>query len=125
MQNIEIFAQIMTALKAKRATLEIFGEEHLEGIRVRQASFDPVTGEKKEDRVYAIAFLDIVEAKYRARKAVEELEAGLEAIDAFVKALGKAGLVGDGVKGLKQKDIEAILADLTEKLPLMVPGLPQ
>jgi hypothetical protein len=33
-------------------------------------------------------------------------------------------LVGDGVQGLKQKDIEGILADLTEKLPEMVPGLP-
>jgi hypothetical protein len=49
---------------------------------------------------------------------------GLAALDAFVKKLGKASLVGEGVQGLKQKDIEAILADLTEKLPEMVPGLP-
>jgi hypothetical protein len=46
------------------------------------------------------------------------------ALDDFVKKLGKAKLVGNGVQGLKQKDIEAILADLTEKLPEMVPGLP-
>ena len=52
------------------------------------------------------------------------LTAGMGALDDFVKKLGKAKLVGNGVQGLKQKDIEAILADLTEKLPEMVPGLP-
>jgi hypothetical protein len=41
-----------------------------------------------------------------------------------LQKLGKALLVGDGVQGLKQKDVEALLADLTEKLPEMVPGLP-
>jgi hypothetical protein len=49
---------------------------------------------------------------------------GLAALDDFVKRLGKANLAGDGVQKLKQKDIEALPADLTEKLPEMVPGLP-
>ena len=62
--------------------------------------------------------------KYRAEKQIEALTGGLTALEDFVKALGKADLAGDGVKGLKQKDIDAILADLTEKLPQMVPGLP-
>lgn len=98
--------------------------KHPEGIRVRQACFCPETGEQKDDKVFAVAFLDIVEAKYRAEKEIVALTDGLAALDAFVKKLGKASLVGEGVQGLKQKDIEAILADLTEKLPEMVPGLP-
>jgi hypothetical protein len=49
---------------------------------------------------------------------------GLAALNDFVTRLGKASLVGEGVQGPKQKDIDAILADLTEKLPEMVPGLP-
>jgi hypothetical protein len=53
-----------------------------------------------------------VEAKYRA----EEIEARTE---------GLAALVGDGVQGLKQKDIEAILKGLTERLHEMAPGLPE
>jgi hypothetical protein len=57
-------------------------------------------------------------------KVIEALTEGLAALDAFLKGLGKAALVGDGVQGLTQKDIEAILAELTEKLPEMVPGLP-
>ena len=77
-----------------------------------------------EDQVYPIAFLDIEEMRHRAEKGIEKLTEGLEALDAFVKELGKAKMVGEGVKGLKQKDIEAILADLREKLPEMVPGLP-
>jgi hypothetical protein len=125
MQNVEQFIHIITALDGKRATLEIFGEEHPEGIRVRQACFCPETGKQKEDRVYAVAFLDIVEAKYRAEKQIEALTNGLAALDDFKKRLGKAKLVGDGVQGLKQKDIEATLADLAEKLTQMVPGLPQ
>jgi hypothetical protein len=112
------------ALQEKRASLDIFGEEHPEGIRMRQACFCPNSGKKKYDRVYAVAFLDIVEAKYRAEKEIETLKEGLAALDAFVKGLGKAALVGDGAQGLKQKDIAAILAELTEKLPEMVPGLP-
>lgn len=123
MQNVEQFTQIMSALEDKRATLEIFGEEHPEGIRVRQACFCPETGEKKEDRSYAVAFLDIVEAKHRAEKQLEIVQAGLKDLDAFIKTLGKADLVGEGVQGLKQKDIEALLADLTAKLPELVPGL--
>ena len=51
-----------------------------------------------------------------ARKTAQEND--------FVKRLGKASLVGEGVQGLQQKDSEAILADLTEKLPAMVLGLP-
>jgi hypothetical protein len=104
--------------------VEIFGEEHPEGIRVRQACFCPDTGARKGDRTYAIAFLDIVEAKHRAEKRMAALTDGLAALDAFVKKLGKASLVGNGVQGLKQKDIEALLADLTEKLLKTVPGLP-
>jgi hypothetical protein len=104
--------------------VEIFGEEHPEGIRVRQACFCPDTGARKGDRTYAIAFLDIVEAKHRAEKQMAALTDGLAALDAFVKKLGKASLVGNGVQGLKQKDIEALLADLTEKLLKTVPGLP-
>jgi hypothetical protein len=65
-----------------------------------------------------------VEAKHVAEKQIVALTDGLAALDAFVKKLGKAPLVGDGVQGLKQKDIEAILADLAQKLPEMVPGLP-
>ena len=99
-------------------------EKHPEGIRVRQACFSPETGEQTDDKVFAIAFLDIVEAKYRAEKQIEALTEGLAAVDAFVKKLGEAKLVGEGAQGLKQKDIEAILAELTEKLPEMVPGLP-
>jgi hypothetical protein len=118
-----IFTQLKAALESKRASLQIFGEEHPEGIRVRQACFCPETGEKKDDRTYAIAFLDIVEQKYRAEKQLEALAEELDALNAVVKRLGKASLVGAGVQGLKQKDIEAILADLTEKLPEMVPGL--
>jgi hypothetical protein len=114
----------MAALKDKRATLEIFGEEHPEGIRVRKACFCPETGRKKEDACYAMAFLDIVEAKYRGEKQIAVLTEGLAALDDFVKRLGKAELVGEGVQKLKQKDIEALLVDLTEKLPEMVPGLP-
>jgi hypothetical protein len=124
MQSVEDFINLCAALDGKRATLEIFGEEHPEGIRVRQACFCPETGEKKDDRTYAIAFLDIVEAKHRAEKQMAALTDGLAALDAFVKKLGKASLVGNGVQKLKQKDIEALLADLTEKLPEMVPGLP-
>jgi hypothetical protein len=111
-------------LEGKRATLEIFGEKHPEGIRVRQACFCPETGEKKDDKVFAVAFLDIVEARHRAEKQIAMLTDGLAALDDFIKKLGKANLVGDGVQGLKQKGIEALLADLTEKLPEMVPGLP-
>jgi hypothetical protein len=122
--SIEQFPKLMAALKDKRATLEIFGEEHPEGIRVRKACFCPETGQKKEDVRYSIAFLDIVEAKYRGEKQLVAITEGLAAIDDFVKKLGKASLVGAGVQGLKQKDIEALLADLTEKLPEMVPGLP-
>jgi hypothetical protein len=124
MQYVEHFTQIQAALEGKRASLEIFGEKHPEGIRVRQACFCPHTGKKKDDRVFAIAFLDIVEAKYRAEKQVEGITDGLVALDAFVKGLSKAALVGEGVQGLKQKDIEKILADLTKKLPEMVPDLP-
>jgi hypothetical protein len=124
MQSVGDFINLCAALDGKRATLEIFGEEHPEGIRVRQACFCPETGEQKDDKVFAVAFLDIVEAKYRAEKEIVALTDGLAALDAFVKKLGKASLVGEGVQGLKQKDIEAILADLTEKLPEMVPGLP-
>jgi hypothetical protein len=124
MQNISVFTQIQAALKDGRASLEIFGESHPEGIRVRKACFCPETGEKKEDQVQTVAFLDIVEAQHRARKEIARLTEGLEATDAFVKALGKAKLAGVGAQGLKQKDIEAILADLAEKLPQMVPGLP-
>ena len=47
----------------------------------------------------------------------------LAALNDFVKRLGKASLVGEGVQGLQQKDSEALLADLTEKLPAMVLGL--
>jgi hypothetical protein len=114
----------MAALANKLATLEIFGEKHPEGIRVCQAYFCQRTGERKDDETYAVAFLDIVEAKYRAEKQLEVIRAGLKDMETFVKALGKAKLVGDGVQGLKQKDIEAILAELTDKLPEMVPGLP-
>jgi hypothetical protein len=64
-----------------------------------------------------------VEARYRAEKQMAVITEGLAALDNFVKRLGKADLVGEGVQKLKQKDIEAILADLTEKLPEMVPGL--
>jgi hypothetical protein len=124
MSNVGAFVTICAALDGKRASLEIFGERHPEGIRVRQACFCPETGEKKEDRVYAVSFLDIVEAKHRAEKQLETITEGLAALDDFVKRLGKADLVGDGVQKLKQKDIEAILTDLTEKLPEMVPGLP-
>src|SRR5688572_21532049 len=85
------------ALREKRAPLEIFGEEHPEGILVRQACFCPNTGKKKDDRVYAVAFLDIVGAKYHAEE-IEALTEGLAALDAFVKGLGKAALVGDGVQ---------------------------
>jgi hypothetical protein len=124
MQNVEHFIQLKAALESKRASLEIFGEKHPEGIRVRQSCFCPETGEKKDDKVFAVAFLDIVEAKYRAERQIAALTEGLSALEDFVKRLGKADLVGDGVQKLKQKDIEAILADLTEKLPKMVPGLP-
>jgi hypothetical protein len=116
--------QLRTALESKKASLEIFGEEQPEGIRVRQACFCPDTGARKEDRTYAIAFLDLVEARYRAEKQKAVITEGLVALDDFVKRLGKADLVGDGVQKLKQKDIEALLAALTEKLPEIVPGLP-
>jgi hypothetical protein len=122
--DIQQFIQLRASLESKKASLEIFGEKHPEGIRVRQACFCSDTGARKEDRVYAIAFLDLVEARDRAEKQMAVLTEGLTALDAFVKRLGKADLVGDGVQKLKQKDIEAILADLTEKLPKMVPGLP-
>lgn len=124
MQNVESFAPLMSAIEKGHASLEIFGEEYPEGIRVRQARFHPETGEKIGERTFAIAFLDIVESKYRGEKSLASLTAGLNALDAFVKHLPKAELVGKGVKGLKKKDIDAILADLTEKLPEMVPGLP-
>jgi hypothetical protein len=65
-----------------------------------------------------------VEARYRAETQMPVITEDLAALDDFVKRLGTADLVGDGVQQLKQKDIEAILADLTEKLPEMVPGLP-
>ena len=58
------------------------------------------------------------------RLQVAVLTEGLVALDDFVKRLGKADLGGDGVQKLQQKDIEALLADLTEKLPEMMPGLP-
>jgi hypothetical protein len=116
--------QLRTALESKKASLEIFGEEQPEGIRVRQACFCPDTGARKEDRTYAIAFLDLVEARYRAEKQKAVITEGLVALDDFVKRLGKADLVGDGIQKLKQKDIEALLAALTEKLPEIVPGLP-
>ena len=122
--GIEHFTQLMAAIESKRATVEIFGEKHPEGIRIRKACYCPETGQKKEDSCYAIAFLDIVEQKHRARKSIEAQTAGLDAADAFIKQLGKAKLVGEGAQGLKQKDIEALLAELTEKLPEMVPGLP-
>ena len=124
-QSVEYLAEVQAAVKDGRATLEIFGEEHPEGIRVRKACFCPNTGKRKEDdNVFAVAFLDIVEARHCAEKEIEAKQAGLKALDAFVKDLGKAKLVGNGVQGLKQKDIEAILTDLTEKLHEMVPGLP-
>jgi hypothetical protein len=84
-----------------RWNVEIFGEEHPEGIRVRQACFCPETGKKIKERTYAIAFLDIVEAKHRGEKRLAELTAGMAALDVFVKKLGKAKLTGDGVQGLK------------------------
>jgi hypothetical protein len=65
-----------------------------------------------------------VEARYLAEKQMAVITKGLAALDDFVKRLGKSDLVGDGVQKLKQKDIAALLADLTEKLPEMVPGLP-
>ena len=71
-----------------------------------------------------MAFLDLVEARYRAAKHMAVMTEGLAALNDFVKRLGKAALVGEGVQGLQQKDSEAILADLTEKLPAMVLGLP-
>ena len=124
MQSVEYLAEIAEAVKDGRATLEIFGEEHPEGIRVRKACFCPNTGKRKEeDNVFAVAFLDIVEARHCAEKEIEAKKNGLKELDNFVKGLGKAKLVGNGVRGLKQKDIEALLADLTEKLPEMVPGL--
>jgi hypothetical protein len=104
--------------------VEIFGEEGPEGIRVRRACFCPETGARKEDQTYAIAFLDLVEARHLAEKQLVVITEGLAALDDFVKRLGKADLVGDGVQKLKQKDIEALLAALTKKLPEMVPGLP-
>jgi hypothetical protein len=90
---------------------------------VRQACYCPETGEKKDDKTYSIAFLDIVEAKHHAEKQIAALTEELDALNSVVKKLGKASLVGAGVQGLKQEDIEALLADLTEKLPEMVPGL--
>jgi hypothetical protein len=42
----------------------------------------------------------------------------------FKAPVGQSDRVSAGVQGLKHKDIEALLADLTEKLPEMVPGLP-
>ena len=122
--DIQNFIQLQAALESKKASLEIFGEEQPEGIRVRQACFCPDTGTRIEDRTYAIAFLDLVEARYRAEKQMATITEGLAALDDFVKRLGKADLVGDGVQKLKQKDIEVLLVDLTEKLPEMVPGLP-
>ena len=71
-----------------------------------------------------MAFLDLVEARDRAEKHMAVITEGLAALNNFVKRLGKASLVGEGVQGLQQKDIDAILADLAEKLPAMVPGLP-
>ena len=123
MQNILVLTQIQAALKDKRATLEIFGEDHPEGIRVRKACFCSDTGQSLEDQVYSIAFLDIEEMRYRAEKGIEKLTEGLEALDTFVKGLGRAEMIGDGVKGLKQKDIDKILASLREQLPQLVPDL--
>ena len=60
----------------------------------------------------------------RGHSIQDAIDAALTALDTFAGRLGKAKLVSDGVQGLKQKDIEAILADLTEKLPALVPGLP-
>jgi hypothetical protein len=91
---------------------------------VRQASFCPHTGKKKDDRVYAVGFLDVVEAKYLAEKEIEALTEGLATLDTFVKGLGKAAFVGDGVQGPKQQDIEAILKGLTETRHEMAPGVP-
>lgn len=71
-----------------------------------------------------MAFLDLVEARDRAAKHMAVITEGLAALNNFVERLGKASLVGEGVQGLQQKDIDAILADLTEKLPALVPGLP-
>jgi hypothetical protein len=122
--DMQHFIQLKAALESKKASLEIFGEEHPEGLRVRQACFCPDTGARKEDRTYTIAFLDLVEARYRAERQLATLTEGLAALDDVEKRLGKADLVGAGVQKLKQKDIEAILGALTEKLFEMVPGLP-